>query len=225
MSACKKCRPAGRAAAVLTLSLLASGCAGLFPAAPQPAVQSVETRRIFHDTIELGGRLSVRYQKNGKEESLHGSFTWSQNPSQTIVTLLSPLGQIIAMIDITAGEARLTQAGQAPRLAADVDALTAETLGWPLPIAGLRNWLQGFGMGKDGKPFMVTEQASTTALDTPDGWHIQYPAWQDDGTPGQTHPRRIDLARNTTAVGEVAIRVVIDSWQPPRISAHDQSPE
>ena len=78
-------------ALAVALPLLLTACATISP--PQPGlVESVPERR-FHKTIDLTGRISVRYQANGKEEALHGSFTWSQTPSRTTVTLLSPLGR------------------------------------------------------------------------------------------------------------------------------------
>jgi outer membrane lipoprotein LolB len=151
----------------------------------------------------------VRYQNNGREEAMHGSFMWSQNPSRTSVTLLSPLGQTIAVIDMTPDGASLTQGGQQVREAADVDALVADTLGWPLPISGLRQWLQGFAIDATGKRFTANSQATEVA--TRDGWRIRYAAWQDDAV--QTRPKRIDLERSTAQAGDVSIRIVIDNWQ------------
>jgi outer membrane lipoprotein LolB len=135
-----------------------------------------------------------------------------QTPSQTRITLLSPLGQTIALIDVSPQGASLTQAGQPVRHAPDVDALTAQTLGWPLPVSGLREWLQGIAQTASGQRFVATPQQSEVV--TRDGWQIRYANWQpDDSPPPQARPKRIDLVRNTQQAGDVSIRIAIDSWQ------------
>lgn len=211
-------RNSGLAAGLMALPLLLTGCATFtLPTWPDaaPAVQQAVAPRLYHDAIELGGRLSVRYQQNGTEQAIHGSFTWVQNPAHTTVTLLSPLGQTVAMIEITPTASTLTRSGQAPRMAADVDALAAEAFGWPLPVSGLRDWLQGFARAADGSRFAATPQAAqTTQLTTGDGWRLHYTSWQDAAPSMPAHPKRIDLERNTAQAGDVALRIVIDNWQP-----------
>lgn len=194
--------------AVLPITLLLTGCAALAP--PAPPAPAAQQARPYHDAIELGGRLSVRYQQNGREEAVHGSFTWAQTPERTNVVLLSPLGQTIAAIDVTPATATLSQANQPPRAAADVDALAQQALGWPLPVAGLRNWLQGFVTGADGRRQAVPAADDSTLAS--DGWRIRYASWQDAGG-AAAYPKRIDLERDTASAGTVALRIVIDSWQ------------
>lgn len=200
-------------APTLALALLLGGCATLQPpadggiSAGQPAAS-----RQYANTVTLSGRLSVRFQRDGREEALHGNFIWAQDTARTNVTLLSPLGQTIAVIDVTPDGATLMQSGQPARSAADVDALVAGTLGWPLPISGLRDWLQGFAVDAAGNRFIASAQAPDVS--TRDGWRIHYASWQDDAQPGpQNRPRRIDLERRTTQAGDVSIRIVIDRWQ------------
>jgi outer membrane lipoprotein LolB len=191
----------------MLLSCLLAGCANV---APTVVVHPTTSARTYQEGVELNGRLSIRYQANGKDEALHGNFLWAQNPARTKLTLLSPLGQTVANIDITAKGATLQQPGNMQRSAPNVDELIDGTLGWPLPIAGLRNWLQGFGVDSNGDAFIASPQASE--ITTRDGWHIRYISWQDDN-PEQVRPKRIDLERQTAQAGDVAIRIVIDTWQ------------
>lgn len=193
------------------LSLLLSGCAAWPPPASTPPAPPSAAARAYADTIELSGRLSLQYQQDGRDESMHGSFTWSQSPRQTRLTLLSPLGQTIAIIDVQPGSATLLQSGQPPRSAQDADTLAATALGWPLPIAGLRHWLQGFAQDQQGQPWIAAPVSGAEVV-TRDGWHIAYASWHDEN-PGRAHPRRLDLRRQTTHAGLVALRIVIDSWQ------------
>lgn len=190
------------------LAALLTGCA-ILPSLPSGSEHT--TAQHYHTAIELGGRLSVRYQHNGQDEALHGSFSWSQTATHSLVTLLSPLGQTLATIELTPQGATLLQPGQAPRSAADADALAADAFGWPLPVANLGNWLQGYTLDAHGQRSAAA--GSDAPIRTSDDWQIRYPAWQQDGS-GTDYPKRIDLARHTAGAGDIAIRIVIDSRQP-----------
>ncbi|MGI4937134.1 MAG: lipoprotein insertase outer membrane protein LolB [Janthinobacterium lividum] len=200
--------------ALLTLS----ACAGLTPPtapvtalpSPSPAVAAaLGSVRPYQDNIAISGRLSMRYQQNQSEEAVYGSFVWVQSPERTQLSLRSPLGQTVASIEVTPTLATLTQSGKPPQTASDVDSLVTNALGWPLPIAGLRWWLQGY-TGQGGARAAV-DAASASPVQSSDGWTIAYPDWQTQG--GPVHPKRIDLQRHTRQAGDVAVRIVIDEWQ------------
>ncbi|MNR80646.1 Outer-membrane lipoprotein LolB precursor [compost metagenome] len=195
---------------ILSTTLLAA-CASIAPPSePTASAGQASTARKYQETITLGGRLSVQYQKNDQDEAIHGSFTWKQNKDRSSIAILSPLGQILATIDVTPDNATLTQSGQAPRSAADVDLLAQQALGWPLPVSGLRNWLQGFAVNASNQTFIATP--ANNKVTTRDGWKLQYPTWEGEQ---QSRPKRIDLERQTEQAGKVAIRIVIDNWQTP----------
>ncbi|GAB3540152.1 lipoprotein insertase outer membrane protein LolB [Noviherbaspirillum agri] len=197
------------------LPMFIASCASIAPprGGSEPTPSGVAATRTFHEMIDLGGRLSVHYQSRQGEEAVHGSFVWTQTPGQTAVTLLSPLGQTLAVIAVTPDFATLRQAGKMARSASDVDVLTAEALGWPLPVAGLREWLQGFAVDRAGRRFIATP--TTDEVVTRDGWRIRYVNWQDGDASAiaQHRPKRIDLARFTEQAGDVSIRIIIDTWQ------------
>lgn len=200
-------------AAMLATAAL-SGCSTLQQSSATASAASSAARQ-YHQAIDVSGRLSIRYQQDGKEQAVHGSFTWAQGKQETVITLLSPLGQTLATINIAADQATLKQSGQPARTASDVDALTVQALGWPLPVAGLRDWLQGFGQNAAGQRFSAVPAADDGfSVTTADKWLIQYTNWQDQNNGAESYPKRIDLARNTAQAGEVAIRIVIDSRQP-----------
>lgn len=204
------------ASALVFCVLLATGCSTLVPpagdnAGSENAVQQSAARQ-YHERIDLAGRLSVQYQRNGNDESLHASFTWQQTPTHSMVTILSPLGQILATIETKPDGATLIESGQAPRKATDVDALAARALGWPLPVAGLHKWLQGFAISDAQHAFIATPNRQTVT--TQDGWQIQYPDWQAVDGSTEQRPKRIDLTRLTEQAGKVNIRIVLDRWQP-----------
>ncbi|MDL2355422.1 MAG: outer membrane lipoprotein LolB [Pseudomonadota bacterium] len=186
-------------AAGLCAALLA-GCATTPSAVPaqQPA-------GAYRDSFEAAGRLSVNYRRDGSPESLTGKFSWSQVPGRIDVTLSSPMATI-ATIHITPQSATLVQADKTPRVAKDIDTLTAQSLGWTLPVSGMRDWLQGYATGADGKRFAASP-ANNSVL-TADGWRLRFVSWQQDGA---TRPKRIDAERSAGAgADELAIRIVID---------------
>lgn len=204
------------ASALAFCVLLTAGCSTLVPTAGDNAgsenAAQQSSGRQYHQRIDLAGRLSVQYQRNGNDESLHASFTWQQTPTHSMVTILSPLGQILATIETNPNGATLIESGQPARSATDVDALAARALGWPLPVAGLHKWLQGFATSNAQRAFVATPNQQTVM--TQDGWQIQYPDWQAVDGSTEQRPKRIDLTRSTEQAGKVNIRIVLDRWQP-----------
>jgi outer membrane lipoprotein LolB len=184
-------------AAACALTTLA-GCAALSPA-PVAA---------YREQVELSGRLSVIYQKGGQPESLSGRFSWAQTPARVDLSLDSPLGQTVARISVTPQAATLTQAGQAPRTAPDIDTLSAQTLGWSLPVSGLRDWLQGYATGAGGARFVASP--ANNSVTTADGWRLRFVSWQDEAA-ARPQPKRIDAERSAGPdASEMTLRIVLD---------------
>ena len=187
---------------LLAIAAVLAGCA------TTGAPVSTSTVGAYRDSIDLTGRLSVNYQRDGKPESVTGNFNWIQRPGRIDVSLASPLGQTIASITVTPDSATLKQAERAPRVAKDIDTLSAQALGWSLPVTGLRDWLQGYATDASGKRFAASP--ANNSVYTKDGWRLRFVSWQDDKA-AQPLPRRIDAERDATATSdELAIRIVID---------------
>jgi outer membrane lipoprotein LolB len=191
---------------LLLTGLMAAALAGCAttPSAPRSSAAVAP----YRDSLELTGRIAINYSRDGKKESLNGKFTWRQNKADTDVSLISPTGQIVAVINVTPTSATLKQSGK-QRTAPDLDSLTTQTLGWTLPVTGLRDWLQGYAVASDGSRFVATPANDTVV--TRDGWKLDYVSWQDD-TAAVPQPKRIDATRIALgqAVDEMAIRIVID---------------
>ena len=191
-----------RRLSLLAIAAVLAGCA------TTGAPLSTSTVGAYRDSIDLSGRLSVNYQRDGKPESVTGNFNWIQRPGRIDVSLASPLGQTIASITVTPDLATLTQTDRTPRVAKDIDTLSAQALGWSLPVSGLRDWLQGYATDAAGKRFAASP--ANNSVYTKDGWRLRFVSWQDDKA-AQPMPRRIDAERDATATSdELAIRIVID---------------
>ena len=160
----------------------------------------------YASQLALQGTLAVNYIRDGKRESLSGKFDWRQNGSRTDVELASPLGQTIATIAVTPGEAVLKEGSNPPRSAPDVDALSTQILGWPLPVSGLRDWLQGYAVAAGGKRFAASPAANKVV--THDGWELEFATWQEGATPPA--PRRIIARRGPGGdIEEIEIRIAV----------------
>ena len=161
--------------------------------------------------IDITGRLSVRYQQYGRDEALHGSFTGSSGPARRSRRCCRRWARP-SRRSRHAGRRHADPGQPAAAAAADVDALAAEALGWPLPVAGLRDWLQGF-VTDAAEATHRQAQAATPTLETATAGASATPA-------GRTTARRRGRIRNASissatpsSAGDVAMRIVIDNWQ------------
>lgn len=176
--------------------------------APASTEAPSQARRL-QEQIQLQGRISIQYQQNDQPQTVIVGFEWLQSPQDLGITLSTPLGQTIATIQQNASGARLEQAKQEPRTATDIESLLVENLGWTIPVAGLKAWLQGFDLQPDGSLSAVP--VKDYARLQSQGWQLDFVSWQNDG--GVYHPKRIDLYKNTEQVGEMQIRIIIEEWQ------------
>jgi len=192
--------PITRRLSLLACAAILAGCA--------TTSSNVATVGAYRDSIDLSGRLSVNYQKEGRQESLTGNYDWTQRPGRVDVTLANPLGQTIATIEVTPQSATLTQSGRAPVSEADIDTLTQRTLGWPLPVAGLRDWLQGYAVDGQGQRFAASPARNEVL--TRDGWRLRFVEWQDPNA-AQPAPRVIHAERAVAGdIQDLQIRIVIN---------------
>lgn len=181
------------------------------PTVNQTGSQADNQARSYQAHLQLSGRLTIRYFEHDKEQPISVSYEWQQDPGNTEITLISPTGQILAKVEQNASGARLQQANQAPRYAADIEALLHSQLGWSLPVAGLRDWLQGYT--KNAQQTYLPVPAEDDARLNVDGWQLRYVSWaREQVTP---HPKRIDLYRNDSQAGEITIKILIDQWTTP----------
>lgn len=194
-------------AAAGALALVLAGCASAPAYLGNPSAQV----SAYRDTIDLSGRLSVNYQKDGQNQPLSGKFEWTQRPGRIEVSLLSPIGQTLAEISVTPQSATLTQGKRPPRTARDIDSLSAQELGFPLPVSGLRDWMQGYATDAQGKRFVASPARDSVV--TNDGWRLKFASWQarPAGAAAAPVPQRIDIARGSSANGDALdIHVILD---------------
>jgi len=182
-----------RVFALLAFVALVSACA---TTPPSPADRSYTGR--FSATTSLGEQ----------RESASGRFSLEIRGQQQVLELSSPLGTTVARIEIEPGAARATGAQMREVHGPDADAITEQLLGWPLPVSGLTDWIEGRPTPQ-GRA-RVERDAGRVTLIEQDGWTIRFPEYSDS----TARPRRLVLERGALVrVPSVTLRLVLD--EPP----------
>ncbi|HEX8009519.1 MAG TPA: lipoprotein insertase outer membrane protein LolB [Casimicrobiaceae bacterium] len=154
------------------------------------------------EAFEASGRLSAKHGAEG----LAANFQWRHEGAQDDLELSSPLGQTIAVLTGDGGSVRLRSADGRVLTATNWTALTERGLGWPLPVDGLKYWMQG--AARVGAPFTSEAGADgRAAVLRQDGWTIVYQGYRETPAAGW-RPSQMTLT-----YPEVELRLAIDRWQ------------
>lgn len=163
----------------LVLAMALSGCAQL-PKAP-PAT-TTEAR--------LSGRISVTVAGDVHNRGTGGaaSFELFGGPEAGRLELTSPLGALVARASWQPGLVTMQTPGDERRFA-DLDALTRELLGEPVPVAALFDWLSA-------RPWPAVPHQQTASGFEQLGWRIE--------------PRLPSLVATRLALPTVTLRARLD---------------
>ena len=115
---------------------LLTGCAS--PATtPSTAAQRAEP-------TAWSGRLALQVEEQVGQaaQSFSAAFELQGNAAQGELTLLSPLGNVLAHIDWSPDHARL-QSDETTQTSASLDTLLTQMTGTALPVRALFDWLRG----------------------------------------------------------------------------------
>jgi outer membrane lipoprotein LolB len=150
----------------------------------------------------LRGRVAVKFENRGYTANLR----WRHSASRDSVTLISPVGTVIAELEAGPTGATLTTGDKKVFQSQDAQSLTREILGWDLPLAGLRHWV----VGRPDPELPVQAQARDgrdrlTSL-TQDDWRIAYLEYAGDSA----LPVKLSLLYE-----KLALRLIVDRWELP----------
>ena len=144
----------------LVASVVLGACAGVPRADDAPAAAG----------SNLSGRLAVRVEgtDGAAARSLSAAFELQGSAENGTLNLATPLGSVLAQARWSPGSVVLATP-QGENRFADLDALTREVLGEPLPVAALFDWLRG-------RPWPGAASRATAAPDEPGfeqlGWVV-----------------------------------------------------
>lgn len=147
------------------------------------------------------GRFSARIE----EEAFVASFDWQHTPQHDSIELISPLGTRVALLERNAQEVIIRQgeAENATWRGQDLQKLTQDALGFPLPVNGLIYWIRGAPMPQINAGITRDAQGRLEQL-RQDGWEMSYRYAQSDAS----RPLQIDARYGET----ISLRIRIDEW-------------
>jgi outer membrane lipoprotein LolB len=132
-------RRASLLSGVLFASILIAGCA-------RPPNAGA---RFDHQTEQWSGRLGLTVDSE-PPQSYSAGFALQGTAEAGELSLSSPLGNVLAVLQWQPGQAWLRQDGQTTRRFASLDELLAAVTGTPLPVRALFAWLHGTPEAADG---------------------------------------------------------------------------
>lgn len=176
-----------------SLSLI-SACTGL-----SPRTEEAFPERLSLQDFYLEGRFSLR---QGNDNSA-GRISWRHEGSKNNLLLSSPLGQGMAEISTDPMGARLLTHDGRLYESPDVESLTRQILGYPLPLERLTRWVRG----EHGNYDKIEHDSLGRILRfRHEGWAIDY---EYGDKRAESPPDRIFIER----IGEFELRLKIDTWE------------
>lgn len=173
---------------------LLSACAGV------PTVGPALRERAPDEPFAVEGRLSARHGA----DAVSGRFSWVHANDRDTITLDTPLGQTLARLSGSEGDARIELADGTVHFAGDWEGLTQQTLGVPLPVWGLAWWLRGVPHPRTAAT-IEPDAAGRPVVVRQEGWEIVYTYSDSEAR----RPARVQLVWP-----DVEVRVAIDRWLP-----------
>jgi outer membrane lipoprotein LolB len=181
---------------VCAMPAVIAGCAT--PRVPQAMPASNAEIQSF----ALRGRVAVKVETRGYSASLR----WRHTVSEDFLTLVSPVGSVIAELDSGAQGATLKTGDNKVFKAMDVQSLTREVLGWDLPLAGLRHWILGRPDPETRVQAQSRDRRDRLTSLMQDDWRISYLEYAGDSV----FPAKLALA-----YGNLNLRLIVDLWELP----------
>ncbi len=164
---------------------------------------SWEQRQAFLTEVSqwsLSGRIAIRAGKKGWSANLR----WQQNSDRFEIQLNAPLGQGAAHFYGDDTQVVMELPDQPPKVAASVEELLQEALGWHVPIEGLRYWITGLP-APTTHPKIELDNLNRLDRLQQSGWQINYRRYTQVGQ--MSLPKKIELNNH-----DLRLRLMIDEW-------------
>jgi len=170
---------------------------------PEQAWQMRQQVLESFDNWRCVGRVGV---SDGKE-AFSASLRWQQTEDRYDIRLTGPFGQgLVHVIGSPSGVA-LRTANEGTLVAPTAEALLEQSLGWPLPITGLRFWIVGLTMPDVAVDSRELDPWGKLVQLEQSGWRIRYLEYTQVN--GVDLPARMELKRQP-----LSARISVSRWQP-----------
>lgn len=158
--------------------------------------------------FERTGRFAVNVTEAGAPiEAVQGGFSWRDTGRRLQLDLVNPLGSTLARVRVDPEGASLEHADGRSEQAPDADTLVARAIGAEMPVANLRDWLQG-RTGEGTAQGLESDAEGRPQSFVQNGWRVQLSRYDSAG-PGLLRLERRDGTR------QVSVRLVADTQGTP----------
>lgn len=184
---------------MLVLALALAGCAVVPQAPPQAGREGAASALERWSAV---GRILIRTP----EDSWHATLDWRQAGERYHIRLTAPLGQGAVELDGGPSGVRLRTTGEGgTRHARDPETLLLDTLGWRIPVSGLRYWI--LGLADPGAAIDHLRRDAAGRLETLEqsGWSVRFPRYDVATRP--VLPAKVYLEHP-----RFSVRIVVTRW-------------
>lgn len=136
-------------------------------------------------------------------DSVQGNFRWLSQYEKVTLDLSSPLGQVLARVEVVPGYASMTRSNGEYLEASNPDALVAQVLGSPIPVTGLKYWIYGKPMPNYSLESAEYDEQQRLTRFLQAGWRVTASEYDARG------PKRLALVR-TESNQRISVRISID---------------
>lgn len=195
-----------RAAAlcILAVSLLA-GCASLEPVPESSPVSSRHEDSLRMLDATAAWHASGRFAARSGQEGWHGRLEWAREGEAWQLRLVPPvLGDEVRLSSASRGVILSTADGR-QHWAADPDALLRDSVGFSIPVTGLRYWLVGLSR-PDADAEIEYGPRGLPASIRQDGWVVHYNGYR--AVQGVQLPDRLVVENQ-----DARLKFVVDVWE------------
>lgn len=149
----------------------------------------------------IKGRISL----DDGEDGGSGKIQWSVQGDKNSINFHGAMGRGAWHLESDSQGARLTLADGSEYVAADVDALVQQHVGWPVPVAALQWWVRGLAAPGTVDGPTLNDKGLPDSLQQ-DGWQIKFNRYSNYSDVAM--PVRLD-ARS----GSYRIKLAVSHWQ------------
>lgn len=150
----------------------------------------------------LTGRIVILSGDDGWSATLH----WDQEPENYTMRFIAPLGQ--GTYQLYGDEKLVSFLTDKNELyqASDPEQLLQNTMGWSVPVHGLKYWIKGIPEpGIESENLLLDEQGRMTSLQQ-SGWNISISRYNDFN--GTQLPSKLSMRND-----RIQLRLVIQDWK------------
>lgn len=193
-----------RRLAVALFAVALSACATFPPARspdPQAAWQARHISLARLSTWTVTGRVLIK----AEERSWNATLFWVQRDGAYRIRLIAPLGQGTVQLSGGDGGVVLRTSNNQVFTAQDPQTLMLDTLGWSVPVDGLRYWMRGLDDPRTPAVVRLDARGRPETLEQA-GWVIDYQRYAD-GAPPEL-PTKLALANQA-----LSVRILVSRWE------------